>query len=73
MYDSSFLIRLVQARMPFGKYKDQFVTDLPIHYLEWFKREGFPEGILGQYLSTMYEVKINGIEKILTPLKKKYR
>ena len=73
MYDSSFLIKLVQAKMPFGKYKDRFVTDLPVHYLEWFQREGFPPGKLGQQLSTMYEIKTNGLEDILDPIKKKYR
>ncbi|GAB5410544.1 MAG: DUF3820 family protein [Balneolaceae bacterium] len=73
MYDSTFLIKMVQARMPFGKYEGWFITDLPIHYLEWFSREGFPKGDLGQYLSTMYEVKINGIEKVLDPIKKEFR
>lgn len=71
--NSDFLIHLVQAKMPFGKYNDWFITDIPVHYLEWFQRKGFPEGQLGQYLSTMYEIKTNGIEDILTPIKKKYR
>jgi len=73
MFDQSFLIHLVQAKMPFGKYKDRFVTDLPVNYLEWFQREGFPAGKLGQFLSTMYEIKTNGLEDVLTPIKKKYR
>lgn len=73
MYDSSFLIHLVQARMPFGKYEGRYVTDLPVHYLEWFSREGFPNGQLGQYLATMYEIKINGIDEILEPIKKEFR
>ncbi len=64
---------MVQSRMPFGKYEGWFITDLPVHYLEWFSREGFPNGDLGQYLSTMYEVKINGIENILDPIKKEFR
>lgn len=59
--------------MPFGKYEGWYITDLPVHYLEWFSREGFPNGDLGQYLSTMYEVKINGIENILDPIKKEFR
>ncbi len=73
MYDSSFLINLVQSKMPFGKYKDRFITDLPVHYLEWFQRKGFPDGQLGQQLSTMYEIKTNGLDEILAPIKKKYR
>lgn len=73
MYDSSFLIHLVQYRMPFGKYEGRYITDLPVHYLEWFSREGFPNGQLGQYLSTMYEIKINGIDEVLEPIKKEFR
>ena len=73
MYDSSFLIDLVRARMPYGKYKDRFITDLPVHYLEWFAREGFPSGKLGQFISTMYEIKSNGISDILKPIIREYR
>lgn len=57
-------------RMPFGKYKGRLLCDLPVEYLEWFKREGFPEGKLGMLLSTIYEIKINGLEELLKPLKK---
>ena len=64
---------MVQSRMPFGKYEGWYITDLPVHYLEWFSREGFPKGDLGQYLSTMYEVKTNGIESVLDPIKKEFR
>jgi hypothetical protein len=73
MYDQNFMIELVRARMPFGKYKNRFITDLPVHYLEWFAREGFPSGKLGQYLSTMHEVKQNGLGDILKPIIRDYR
>ncbi len=59
--------------MPFGKYKDRFVTDLPVHYLEWFERKGWPDGQLGQFLATMFEIKTNGLDRILDPIKKEYR
>jgi uncharacterized protein (DUF3820 family) len=39
-------------------------------YLEWFQRKGFPQGKLGVLLSTMYEIKINGLDGLLGPLKK---
>jgi uncharacterized protein (DUF3820 family) len=68
MYDPTFLIKLVQARMPFGRFENRYITDLPVSYLEWFSRKGFPSGDLGQYLATMYEIKINGLESLLTPL-----
>ena len=73
MYDQTFLIKMVQAKMPFGQYKGWYITDLPVHYLEWFNRQGFPDGTLGQYLSTMYEVKHNGLDHVIEPIKKKYR
>jgi uncharacterized protein len=68
MYDPSFLIRLIQAKIPFGRFKGRYVTDLPVSYLEWFSRKGFPGGEMGQYLATMYEIKINGLESLLTPI-----
>lgn len=73
MYDPSFLIKLVQAKMPFGQYKDRYITSLPVHYLEWFSRQGFPNGQLGQYLATMFEIKTNGLDDVLKPIIKKHR
>ena len=59
--------------MQFGKYEGRYVTNLPVHYLEWFQRKGFPDGKLGQYLATMYEVKVNGLDGILQPIKRRYQ
>lgn len=73
MYDSSFLIKLVQAKMPYGKYKEWYITNIPVHYLEWIQRKGFPNGMLGQYLATMFEIKTNGLDDVLKPLIKQYR
>ena len=56
--------------MPFGKYKGKLLCDLPVSYLEWFAREGFPKGKLGMQLQTIYEIKLNGLEYLLKPLKK---
>ena len=63
------LLSLVRMRMPFGKYKGLLICDLPVSYLEWFYQKGFPEGKLGMLLSTIYEIKLNGLEYLLTPLK----
>lgn len=65
------LTQLVTTSMPFGKYKGLLLCDLPIFYLEWFQREGFPEGKLGMQLATIYEIKLNGLDYLLKPLKKK--
>jgi uncharacterized protein len=68
--DPQLLLQLVQTKMPFGKYKDRLICDLPVSYLEWFNRKGFPKGKLGMQLQTMYEIQVNGLGYLLTPLKK---
>lgn len=68
--DPNVLNILVSMRMPFGKYKGRVVCDLPVEYLEWFARKGFPPGKMGMLLSTVYEIKLNGLEYLLAPLRK---
>ena len=65
------LLECVNMKMPFGKYKDTLICDLPVSYLEWFQRKGFPQGKLGVVLDTIYVIKLNGLESLLYPLKKK--
>ncbi|MES2774640.1 MAG: DUF3820 family protein [Bacteroidota bacterium] len=66
------LLELVTMPMPFGKYKGTILCNLPVSYLEWFAAKGgFPPGKLGVLLGTMYEIKLNGLEYLLQPLKKK--
>ncbi|MFT3682356.1 MAG: DUF3820 family protein [Ferruginibacter sp.] len=65
------LLDIVSMKMPFGKYKDVLLCNLPVHYLEWFARNGFPKGKLGILLQTVYEIKLNGLGYLLEPLKKK--
>ena len=67
--DPQMLMLLVSMQMPFGKYKGTFLCNLPVSYLEWFNRKGFPDGKLGMLLQTMYEIKSNGLEHLLGPLK----
>ena len=69
--DPSLLLQLVSMKMPFGKFKGQLLCYLPVSYLEWFQRKGFPEGKLGMLLQTMLEIKMNGLDHLLEPLKKK--
>ncbi len=57
------------VKMPFGKYKGTILADLPISYLEWFQRTGMPKGKLGMQLATIYEIKLNGLMDLLTPLR----
>lgn len=64
------LKQLVSVKMPFGKFKGRLLCDLPEPYLVWFKRNGFPDGKMGVLLETIFEIKLNGLEKLLEPLKK---
>lgn len=68
--DPKILIDLVKVQMPFGKYKGTLLCNLPVSYLEWFNKKGFPVGKLGMMLHTIYEIKLNGLEYLLSPLKK---
>ncbi|WP_317615093.1 DUF3820 family protein [Parapedobacter composti] len=71
MKSEEVLQDLVSTKMPFGKYKDSFICNLPEAYLVWFHRQGFPAGKLGMLLATMYEIKLNGLEYLLHPLRNK--
>ncbi|WP_447589919.1 DUF3820 family protein [Aquipseudomonas campi] len=64
------LLLLVTRTMPFGKYKDRLIADLPGHYLNWFAREGFPKGEIGRLLALMQEIDHNGLKPLLDPLRK---
>jgi uncharacterized protein (DUF3820 family) len=35
----------------------------------WFSRKGFPAGELGAMLRMVYEIKVNGLEYLLKPLR----
>src|ERR1700749_520218 len=67
--DSKILVEIVQTKMPFGKYKGTLISDLPVYYLEWLHSKGMPPGKLGMMLSTVYEIKTNGLNKILMLVK----
>ncbi|MDP1997276.1 MAG: DUF3820 family protein [Gallionella sp.] len=62
---------LVTREMPFGKYKGRLIADLPGQYLNWFAREGFPPGQLGQLLALMQELDHNGLSPLLDPWRKR--
>jgi uncharacterized protein (DUF3820 family) len=68
--DPGILITLTKMKMPFGKYKGTLICNLPVEYLEWFARKGFPSGKMGMLLATAYEIKLNGLDDLLRPLKK---
>lgn len=65
------LVDLVSVRMPFGRYKDRILCDLPEPYLAWFHQKGFPPGEIGIQLSALYEIKLNGLGYLLKPIREK--
>jgi uncharacterized protein (DUF3820 family) len=48
---------LATWRMPFGKYQNWRLIDLPLEYLLWFKQKGWPEGKLGYLLQAVCDAK----------------
>lgn len=69
MIEKKHLIQLANMIMPFGKYAGRVLIDLPEEYLLWFADKGFPDGTLGQLMELALEVKINGQESLMDPLR----
>lgn len=70
MFDKQDLLKLATLPMPFGKYQGRVLIDLPEEYLLWFARKGFPKGELGRLLQLALEIRINGLEGLIKPLKR---
>jgi len=64
------LRKLAFAKMPFGKYKDRYLSDIPEAYYVWFRQKGFPPGKLGQQMQAVFELKVNGICHFLRQIRK---
>lgn len=67
-FNPHILQKLACYKMPFGKYKGRYLVELPEPYVVWFANQGFPRGELGDMLGLIYEIKVNGLEYLLTPL-----
>lgn len=66
--NGKILLEVVNTKMPFGKYKGTYIHRIPENYLVWFRQKGFPDGKIGVLLETMYEIRLNGLEELLTPI-----
>ena len=71
--DNKQLLELFDFKMPFGKYKNWVIMDLPEHYLVWFRQKGFPQGKLGELMGLAYEIRLNGLEDMVNKLRPKRR
>ena len=67
--DPSQLLKLAKYRMPFGKYSNRLLIDLPEPYVVWFANKGFPNGELGKMLAIVHEIKVNGLEYLFDPIR----
>ena len=70
MFDSETLKKIVQTRMPFGKYAGRWLIDLPVAYLIWFEKTGFPKGEIGELLLLTYQLKMDGNGDVLRQLQR---
>jgi uncharacterized protein (DUF3820 family) len=70
--DKQFLIKLAHTKMPFGKYEGRYLIDLPEYYIVWYHSKGFPKGQLGDMLTQVYELKLNGLEDLIRDIQKRY-
>lgn len=62
------LLKIAQYRMPYGKYAGRLLIELPEPYVVWLYNKGLPAGELGKMLGLLYEIKVNGLEPLFTPI-----
>lgn len=65
------LLILANTKMPFGKFEGRFLVDVPEYYYVWYRNKGFPKGRLGELMTQMYDIKLNGLEQLIRPLIRK--
>lgn len=71
MLDKEQLLKIARTAMPFGKYQGRMLVDLPDEYLLWFYKKGqFPPGELGRLMQLTLELKIDGLDGLIKPLKR---
>jgi len=63
--DPELINKLARFQMPFGKHSKMLLIDLPLNYLHWFSRVGFPGGEVGQLMRIVYDLKAGDMEHLL--------
>ena len=63
--------------MPFGKYGPEHypphgvpLFDLPLEYLCWFEKKGWPQGRIGELLRMLHQLKTDGCDEIFDRFRK---
>jgi uncharacterized protein (DUF3820 family) len=69
---------LGRLHMPFGKYGPEHypplgvpLYDLPLEYLIWFERRGWPGGRLGELLRILHQLKADGCDEVFDEFRRK--
>ena len=70
-FTEEHLVKLANWQMPFGKYSGRALIDLPEEYLFWFQKNDFPKGELGDLMKFCLDLKIEGLDSLVRPLKGK--
>jgi len=65
------LAEIARSFMPFGKYGPGHyppsgvpLYDLPIEYLCWFAKKGWPKGRIGELLRILHQLKTDGCDEV---------
>ena len=65
------LAEAASTRMPFGRFDPQGIPpgglricELPFEYLKTFVKNGFPHGRIGELMSVVYRMKLDGAEEV---------
>jgi len=73
------LTEIARTPMPFGKFgPHQFpprgvpIYDLPVEYLQWFVRRGFPQGRLGELLRIVHQLKVDGCNEVFDKFRRRH-
>ena len=69
MFEQQDLIDLANTEMPFGRFKGRVIIDIPEEYLLWFRQREFPAGRLGYLMALALELRIEGLESLVKPLR----
>lgn len=68
--DPGLLHSVLTWRMPFGKFETWPLLDLPEPYVVWMHRNAELEGKIGRVFALLYEIKVNGLEGLLSQISK---
>jgi uncharacterized protein (DUF3820 family) len=72
MTNQELLVKLAHTKMPFGKYEGYHLIDLPEYYVVWYANKGFPNGLLGEQLKLVHELKLNGLEELVRNIRRNF-